>query len=131
MSRKRPGAAGDHAVGYGKPPKHTRFRKGQSGNPRGRPKGVRNMSTLLGDVLRQQISVTEQGGTRRISKREGVLTALVAKALRGDVKTIVTLVNLADAVDAPEKKDGLQLLIDEIRDRGATIHNSPARKKSG
>lgn len=98
MSRVRRGDGG----GYGKPPVHTRFRKGQSGNPRGRPKGANNISSLLTEILRQQISVTEQGGTRRINKREGILTALVAKALRSDVKVIIALVGRAEAVEAPE-----------------------------
>ena len=44
----------DYAVGYGKPPKHTRFKKGRSGNPRGRPRGAKNLSTLLFGALNEQ-----------------------------------------------------------------------------
>jgi S-adenosylmethionine/arginine decarboxylase-like enzyme len=44
-------------VGYGKPPLHTRFKKGQSGNPRGRPRGAKNLSTLVSDALDQTVVV--------------------------------------------------------------------------
>ena len=60
----------DYKVGYKKPPLHTRFRKGQSGNPRGRPRGSKNFSTLLTDALNEPVVVTEDGRRRKISKRE-------------------------------------------------------------
>ena len=60
----------DYKVGYKKPPLHTRFQKGQSGNPRGRPKGSKNFSTLLAEALNEPVVVTEDGRRRRISKRE-------------------------------------------------------------
>ena len=47
----------DYAVGYGKPPVHTRFQKGKSGNPKGRPRGMKNMSTLLSTALSATIVV--------------------------------------------------------------------------
>src|SRR5260370_30614119 len=60
----------DYEVGYGKPPLHTRFKKGQSGNPRGRPRGAKNLTTLLIDALNQPVVVTENGRRRQIAKRE-------------------------------------------------------------
>jgi len=56
----------DYKVGYKKPPLHTRFRKGQSGNPRGRPRGSKNFSTLLADALNEPVVVTEDGRRRKI-----------------------------------------------------------------
>ncbi len=56
--------SGDYDVGYGKPPQHTRFRKGQSGNPTGRPKGARNLKTELLEELQEQILVREGGPGR-------------------------------------------------------------------
>ena len=62
--------ARDYKVGYKKPPLHTRFKKGQSGNPRGRPRGAKNFSSVLNDALNQPVFVTENGRRRKISKRE-------------------------------------------------------------
>jgi hypothetical protein len=76
------------SVGYGKPPKHTQFTKGVSGNPKGRPKGSQNLSTLLEKIGRQRISVTENGRTRQLTKIEAVILQLYNSAVRGDVKAL-------------------------------------------
>jgi Family of unknown function (DUF5681) len=52
-------AEGDEPVGYRRPPIGTRFRPGQSGNPRGRPKGARNLSTVVAAALGERVAVTE------------------------------------------------------------------------
>jgi len=67
----------DYEVGRGKPPVHTRFKKGQSGNPRGpRPK---NLPALLVEALNEKVVVTIDGERREITKREAVATQLVNK----------------------------------------------------
>ena len=65
-----PGAA-DYEVGYGRPPTHSRFRPGQSGNPAGRRKGVRNLKTDVMRTLGAPIKVKEGGRTRIRSTQEG------------------------------------------------------------
>jgi len=60
----------NYEVGYGKPPCHTRFVKGQSGNPRGRPPGTKNLKTLLSEALNEMVIVTDNGRSRKITKRE-------------------------------------------------------------
>ena len=61
-----------YEVGYGKPPRHTRFIKGQSGNPRGRPPGAKNLKALLSEALNETVIVTENGGCRKVTKRQAV-----------------------------------------------------------
>jgi len=82
---------GDHEVGYGKPPRHSRFVKGQSGNPRGRPPGAKNLKTLLSKALNELVIVTENGGQRKISKREAIVTQLVNRSAQADLKAIQIL----------------------------------------
>ena len=55
-------------VGYGNPPKHTRFRKGESGNPQGRPKGTLNMATVLARTLRERVVINENGQRKVVTK---------------------------------------------------------------
>ncbi len=74
----------DYEVGYGKPPMHTRFKKGASGNPKGRPKGSKNLATLLEKKLKQRVVVTEGGRRRSITKQEAMVKHLVNKAVSGD-----------------------------------------------
>jgi uncharacterized protein DUF5681 len=57
-----------HRVGYGKPPAQTRFKKGQSGNPTGRPKGTPNFATALERALEEQVVVNEGGQRRTVTK---------------------------------------------------------------
>jgi hypothetical protein len=76
----------NYEVGYGKPPRHTRFPKGRSGNPAGRPRGKKNLATLLSNALDQQIIVVESGRRKKISKREAIVTQLVNKSASADLK---------------------------------------------
>src|SRR5438270_10607895 len=71
---------GDYEVGYGKPPCHTRFVKGQSADPRGRPPGAKNLSTLLSEALNEMVIVTENGGRRKVTKRQAIITQLVNRS---------------------------------------------------
>lgn len=81
----------DYEVGYGKPPKEKRFKHGTSGNKRGRPKGSKNTYTLLSEILNQKITIKENGDSFKISKKIAMLTQLVNKGVKGDVKAISTL----------------------------------------
>ncbi len=81
----------DYEVGYRKPPRHSRFVKGLSGNPRGRPPGAKNLKTLLSKALNELVIVTENGGQRKISKREAIVTQLVNRSAQADLKAIQIL----------------------------------------
>jgi hypothetical protein len=75
----------DHEVGYCKPPGRTRFVKGQSGNPAGRPKGSQNLSTIMDKIGRERVRVTENGRARYITKKEATMLQLMNKAVAGDL----------------------------------------------
>lgn len=83
-----------YEVGYGRPPSHTRFEKGQSGNPKGRPKGVKNFKTIVLEILNEKIFVTENGRTREITKGEAVVRQQVNKAASGDHAAIRETIRL-------------------------------------
>ena len=94
----------DYVVGYGKPPLHTRFQKGRSGNPKGRPRGKKNMSTLLSAALDASIIVVENGRRKKITKREAIVTQLVNKSASADLKA--TQIVLALLRDVESQADG-------------------------
>ena len=84
----------DYDVGYGKPPQNTRFKKGQSGNPRGRAPGAKDLKTLLIDTLNEPVVVTENGGRRTISKRQAIVKQLVNQSAKGDWRAVKLLVDM-------------------------------------
>jgi uncharacterized protein DUF5681 len=84
----------DYEVGYGKPPKHSRFRKGKSGNPSGRPRGTKNLRTDLIEELAEKISVREGDRPTTISKQRAYIKTLVARSLKGDARAATILMNL-------------------------------------
>jgi hypothetical protein len=88
-----------YEVGYGKPPRHSRFRKGQSGNPRGRPPGAKNLKTLLNDALNEPVIVTENGGRRKLTKREAIIKQVVNQSTKGDWPAIKVLLGLVREIE--------------------------------
>jgi hypothetical protein len=83
----------------GNPPKHTQFRKGTSGNPRGRPKGSKNLATYLMEAARDQVSVTIDGRTRAISKLQATTMQLATKAAGGDQAAMSRLLDWVDEIE--------------------------------
>src|SRR5437763_10005225 len=90
---------GDHEVGYRKPPRHTRFTKGQSGNPRGRSPAAKNLKTLLSDALNECVIVSENGGRRKITKREAIVTQLVNRSASADFRAIKILLDMVRDIE--------------------------------
>ena len=93
-----------YEVGYMKPPKATQFKKGESGNPKGRPKGCVNVATLAQQVLSERVTVTEKGRERTMPMAEVLVRQAVTKAAKGDLKAIPLVLNLAD-YGAPEPEE--------------------------
>jgi hypothetical protein len=84
--RLNPSSARKYKPNYRKPPEDKQYKPGQSGNPTGRPKGVRNLKTDLLEELRTLVEVRTNGGVRRITTQKAILRALVEKARDGDVR---------------------------------------------
>jgi hypothetical protein len=96
MAKHNLGMGGDYVVGYGRPPKTAQFVAGKSGNPRGRPKGSKGVGEIFRDLLRQKVSVTENGQTRKMPALVVMLRRLQNDAMRGDQKALKLFLSLTD-----------------------------------
>jgi len=92
-------------VGYKHPPKHTRFKRGQSGNPKGRPKHVRNLKTEFLEELGEVIRVREGNRELKISKQRAFVKALVSAAIKGDMRATSALVSFCTRAFGKEPED--------------------------
>jgi hypothetical protein len=90
---------GDYQVGYGKPPHHSRFKRGQSGNPHGRPSGSKNLATLVGEALNEPVIVAEDGGRRKITKREAIVKQLVNRSAKADLRAMKILLDIVREIE--------------------------------
>lgn len=108
-------------IGYGRPPKHTRFKPGQSGNPKGRPKGSRNFQTDLLKILGRMVLVKDRDGSRMVRAQEAAILRLCEKALNGDLRSLNLLLGFAhrynDEALVQDAENGLPEDDREILDR--------------
>lgn len=86
-------------IGYGKPPRRTQFKKGQSGNPTGRPKGTPNFATAMERALGEQVVVNEGGQRRTVNKFEAATIQLANKAAMGDPRAMQQVLKFMDTLD--------------------------------
>ncbi len=130
-----PPNGGHSAVGYGKPPVHTRFKPGQSGNPKGRRKGQRNVHTVVDEVLSQRITIREGNRTRSVSKLDAMIVTMVNAALKGDAKAQASLIAMMRSLGMtaepppatnlePLTADDQGLIADYFRRHGSTLQLS-------
>jgi hypothetical protein len=101
-------AAPPAKVGYKRPPVHSRFKPGQSGNPGGRPKGSQNFKTLLDRILKEEVSLQDGTQSRKISKAEAIMRRLIVGALKGDTRDLHALFKLAEQTGQFEEKPELK-----------------------
>ena len=114
-----------YQVGYGRPPTHTRFRPGRSGNPKGRPRGAKNETTILHEIMNRPIEIRESGRARKISVLAAILLKFAENALKGDPRSATFLLNrygsVKDTDEAPESsqedKEILAAFVKSVEDR--------------
>ena len=84
-------ASKSNGVGYKKPPKHSQFKKGQSGNPGGKPRPVESAHSALAAVVSRFVTIAGEGGELRVTKLEAVFRKLVDNAMTGDPRSLKLL----------------------------------------
>ena len=84
-----------YTVGYGRPPVHSRFKPGRSGNPKGKEKGSKGLKAVVATVFNEKISVRTPRGVRKVTKIEALVQKLMNEALTGDGKAVQQIVRLA------------------------------------
>jgi Family of unknown function (DUF5681) len=95
----------NYSVGYGRPPVDSRFKKGQSGNPTGRPKGTPNLSTVLQKTLSERVVVNENGKRKTISKMQAFVKQLVNKAASGDLRAAAQVTEILKSIEQNADQD--------------------------
>ena len=102
----------DYQVGFGKPPKHSQFKPGQSGNPGGRPKAKKSVHQIMQEFCEELVTVNENGQKKTMTKIQVAMASLFSKASKGDVhaiKLFLTLKAEADSYSDAAASAGLSL----------------------
>lgn len=89
-----PTPTSNYEVGYGRPPAHTRFKPGKSGNPKGRPKGARGLNTLARELLTARVPVRTASGEKKMHRIEAVLHKTFELALKGNPRALTQVLSL-------------------------------------
>ena len=95
---------GNYEVGYGKPPKHSRFQSGQSGNPGGRKKGARGLKSDLHAELVSSMTIQINGERVTATKQQLMVKTLTTRAAAGDIRAIKALIDLVLQVFGAEDR---------------------------
>ena len=103
-----------YEVGYRKTPTHTRFKPGQSGNPRGRPKGSKNLKTDLMEELGERIVIREGDRSQKVSKQRALLKSVVNRAIKGDARA--TSIALSTMMRLLETGEGAPAVAESLLD---------------
>jgi hypothetical protein len=96
MSGDENDGTGDYEVGKGKPPKHTRFPKGRSGNPRGRPRTKKVGAAAITGLLEKPVTVRAGRKVRKISPFEAGFRQTARRALEGNLRSIIRFIRLCE-----------------------------------
>jgi Mg-chelatase subunit ChlI len=124
------------------PPKDTRYKKGQSGNPAGRPKKVASFRADLAAELQQKLVLVENGKQQRVSKQRAFVKTLVAAAIKKDIRAVNALLacmrtfgvgaeeQTAESVDTDDL-DILENYLERERQRRDPVERPRSQSKKG
>lgn len=83
-----------------RPDIRTRFKKGQSGNPSGRPKGRKNKALQIEDLLFKPVRVSDGDGVRSVPKIVAALEVCINRALKGDMRALERILKIAERLES-------------------------------
>lgn len=98
-----------YEIGYRRPPKAHQFKSGQSGNPKGRPRGAKSLNTILVELLNRKITVQENGRPRRVSIAEALVHGQVHSALKGDRNAVRLIMDAMRALPEPDAQGSTEI----------------------
>jgi hypothetical protein len=106
--------AKDYDVGYGRPPKDSRFKKGQSGNPGGRPTGSPNLQTEMKCLLAAKTNIKVKGVVQAVPTSKALCLALLQKAMSGDVRAFSKIAEIVGPEMADEMAKAARLALEDF-----------------
>ncbi len=121
-------------VGYGRPPKSGQFKKGQSGNPKGRGKGSKLFAEIVSDALDEKVTINENGSRKLITKREALAKQVANKGATGDLRSIKLLFEILEGLDDRERVTRSETenstASERIRKKLAQLHERIAERQA-
>lgn len=127
QSKSSPYQVAPYDVGYGKPPKDTQFKPGQSGNPKGRRRGKRNLRSVFTEALRETVAISENGSTRKVQKMEAIVQVTINKALKGDPKGLAAIIQLSKSMGLLDEEPNVSANTAESAEDQAILDSFLAR----
>lgn len=103
----------EDGIGYGRPPRHSRFKPGQSGNPRGRPRRKRAVEEIVDDVLQEKMWITLRGQRKRVPAERAIFYRMLEQALKGDIKAARLLFGIKGSRSDQDASSAAPFLSDE------------------
>jgi hypothetical protein len=101
-------------VGYRNPPRETRFKKGVSGNQSGRPKGSKNLATVVLKESRERVRINGPRGTKTVTKLEATVKQIGNKSAQGDLRASREFLNLIQRSEEQVTSGGDPLALSEL-----------------
>jgi hypothetical protein len=119
--RAKPKDGQPYAVGYGKPPIHTRFQRGESGNPRGKKKGQTGLKAVVEKVFQEKVSIRTARGIRKVTKLDALVQKLMNDALTGDARAVMHIVRLAKEAGLTQEAAAIEAASQDLTEEDRRI----------